>query len=139
MNPVEILQQHSIKKTSPRVAIIQALQKRSAPLTESEIKAEMGDLYDRITFYRNMQSMADAGILHRIVVDNTMVKYALNHCNKEHCHHTNHAHFYCRECTKLICLDDIAIEAQVPEGYIREEMELLIRGICSHCNTEHKA
>lgn len=136
MNPVEILQQHNIKKTSPRIAIIQALQKGGIPLSEAEIKVEMGDLYDRITFYRTVQTMAEVGILHRIVIDNTLVKYALNPCNKEHCHHTNHAHFFCRKCNELTCLDDIEIEAQIPEGYIREEMELLIRGVCSHCYEE---
>lgn len=133
MNPIDILQQHNIKKTSSRVAIIQALKKGGIPLTEAEIKAEMGDLYDRITFYRNMQSMADAGILHRIVIDNTLVKYALNPCNKEHCHHINHAHFFCRKCNKLICLDEIEIETPLPKGYVREDVELLVRGVCNLC------
>jgi Fur family ferric uptake transcriptional regulator len=133
MTPVDILQQHHIKKTSSRVAILQALKRGGFPLTEAEIKAQMGDLYDRITFYRNMQSMAEAGILHRIVVDNTLVKYALNPCDKKNCHHINHAHFFCRKCSKLICLDEIEIETKLPEGYVREEVELLVRGVCNLC------
>jgi Fur family ferric uptake transcriptional regulator len=133
MNPIDILQQHQIKKTSSRVAILQALKKGGLPLTEAEIKAEMGDLYDRITFYRNMQSMSDAGILHRIVVDNTLVKYALNPCHPEDCHHANHAHFYCHKCNKLICLDEIKVEIKLPNGYVRKETELLIRGLCDRC------
>jgi Fe2+ or Zn2+ uptake regulation protein len=59
MSPTEILQQHQIKKTSPRVVIIQVLQKSLFPLTEADIKNEMGDLYDRITFYRSVQTMLE--------------------------------------------------------------------------------
>ena len=136
MNPVEILQQHQIKKTSPRVAIIQALQKAGTPLTEAEIKANMGDFYDRVTFYRSMRTMSVAGILHRIVVDNTLVEYALNPCSKGNCHHIKHAHFFCRMCNELTCLGKIELETRIPEGYISEEAELLIRGVCSRCSAE---
>jgi len=135
MNPVEILQQHNIKKTSPRVAIIQALQQSNSPLSEAEIKEKMGGLYDRVTFYRSMQTMSDAGILHRIVIDNLHIKYAMNHCENGHCHHVSHAHFYCRKCNGLICLGDIEAEAVIPSGYVQEETELLVRGICSRCSS----
>jgi Fur family ferric uptake transcriptional regulator len=134
MSPTEILQQHQIKKTSPRVAIIQALQKSSFPLTEVDIKNEMGDLYDRITFYRSVQTMLEVGIIHRIIVDHVTVKYALNQCDKGHCHHTSHAHFYCRVCNELTCLNETEVQANIPKGYIQEELELLIRGVCKQCN-----
>jgi Fur family ferric uptake transcriptional regulator len=134
MSPTEILQQHQIKKTSPRVAIIQVLQKSLFPLTEADIKNEMGDLYDRITFYRSVQTMLEAGIIHRIIVDNVTVKYALNHCAKGHCHHTSHAHFYCRICKEVICLDETEVKANIPEGFLQEELDLLIKGVCKQCN-----
>lgn len=137
MSPTEILQQHQIKKTSPRVAIIQALQKSPVSLTEGDIKSKMGDLYDRITFYRSVNTMMDAGVIHRIVVDNVTVKYALNKCEKGHCHHAGHAHFYCRVCNELICLNEVKVKTSIPEGYTQEELELLIRGVCKRCNDKH--
>ena len=135
MNATETLEQHKIKKTTPRIAIIQALQKHKHPVSEAEIKEMMGNLYDRITFYRNVQTMAEAGILHRIVIDNVHVKYALNNCEKGHCHHAPHAHFYCRKCTEVTCLNEVHVETEIPEGYVPEEFNVLIQGICDHCNT----
>ncbi len=56
------------------MAIIEVLQEKSMPLSELEIMKGMGDLYDRITFYRSMQTITEAGPLHRVVIDNTNVK-----------------------------------------------------------------
>ena len=89
MDAVDILKKKNLKKSIQRIAIIDALQKRMRPLTEEEIKEEMGELYDRITFYRTMQTLVGAGIVHRVVVDKTMVEYAINNKGEE-CHH---AHF----------------------------------------------
>lgn len=138
MSPAEILNQHQIRKTAARVAIIQVLQNNPDAMSEAEIKEQMGDLYDRITFYRNMQNMSEAGVLHRIVVSNILVKYALNHCEKKHCHHINHAHFYCRQCETVTCLGDLQVKAKIPDGFVEEEIELLIRGVCDKCNQHDK-
>lgn len=132
MNPTEILKQHGIKKTTPRVAIIQALQKGGGPLTEAEIHDAMGDLYDRITFYRSIQKMEEVGILHKIVVNNVLVKYALNNCSDGDKHET-HAHFYCLKCNKVSCLGSFDVDINLPEGCIQYEAELLIKGICKDC------
>ena len=133
MNATEILKQHKVKKTTPRISIIQALQQNEHPLSEAEIKEMLGDLYDRITFYRNAQTLMEAGILHRIIIDNIHIKYALNKCEKDHCHHTNHVHFYCRKCDEVSCLKEIEIKSKVPKGYVPEEVDVLIRGICPLC------
>jgi Fur family ferric uptake transcriptional regulator len=135
MNPVEILLQHNIKKTSPRVAIIQALQKGGIPLSEAEIKVEMGDLYDRITFYRSVKTLMEAGVLHRIVVDNTTVKYAMNHCEECHRHEPDHVHFFCKKCHALQCLNVTKIPTyDLPNGFMADEYEVIIKGLCINCN-----
>ncbi|MFW6042806.1 MAG: Fur family transcriptional regulator [Marinilabiliaceae bacterium] len=138
MTPAEILEQHLVKKTTPRVALIRTLQQEDYPLSESEIKERMGDMYDRATFYRSVQTLSKAGIIHRIVADNVMVKYALNNCEKGHHHQIDHAHFYCRQCHDLYCLKDIKLQQNLnlPEGFVDEEHDLVIRGICDRCNSE---
>jgi len=135
MTASDILEHHEVKKTSPRVALIQALQKGEGPLSESEIKALMGELYDRVTFYRSVQTLSRAGIIHRIVADNVMVKYALNHCENGHHHEVDHAHFYCRECHDLFCLKTVKLQSlNLPAGFVDEEHDLVIRGTCEQCN-----
>lgn len=130
MDAVDILKKKNLKKSIQRIAIIDALQKRMRPLTEEEIKEEMGELYDRITFYRTMQTLVGAGIVHRVVVDKTMVEYAINNKGEE-CHH---AHFYCKVCHTVTCLEDVpAYHYDLPDAYKVEECEVVIKGICPNC------
>ena len=132
MNAVDILKNKGLKKTAQRIMLINLLQKMGVSLTESEIKSEMGDMYDRITFYRTVQTLLDANIIHRIAVDNITVKYALNH--SDHKHSENHIHFFCKQCHSITCLKDIAMpEFYIPQGFTSEECEVLIKGVCEKC------
>ncbi|RCW36198.1 Fur family ferric uptake transcriptional regulator [Marinilabilia salmonicolor] len=135
MTASEILDHHKVKKTAPRIALLHALQEVSGPQSEGEIKDLMGELYDRATFYRSVQTLTHAGIIHRIVADNVMVKYALNNCENGHHHQVDHAHFYCRKCHNLFCLKSIKVQAlNLPAGFVDEEHDLVIRGICNQCS-----
>jgi Fur family ferric uptake transcriptional regulator len=140
MKPNDILQQHEVKKTLSRIALIKALQTSNQPLSENEIRVRMLDQYDRITFYRNVQTLSESGILHRIVIDNTHVKYALNCCEKEHHHAIDHVHFYCKECGKTICLDKVPVQQySLPDGFKLEECDVVIKGFCKNCAGNHNA
>jgi Fur family ferric uptake transcriptional regulator len=132
MNAVDLLKNKGLKKTAQRVMLINLLQKTGISLTEGEIKSEMGDLYDRITFYRTVQTLLDVNIIHRITVDNITVRYALNHSDGEHS--GKHIHFFCRQCHSVTCLEDSSIPAyRVPRGFQSEECEVLIKGLCDQC------
>lgn len=140
MKPNDILQQHEVKKTLSRIALIKALQTSNQPLSENEIRERMLDQYDRITFYRNVQTLSESGILHRIVIDNTHVKYALNCCEKEHHHAIDHVHFYCKECGKTVCLDEVPVQHYpLPDGFKLEECDVVIKGFCKDCPEGHNA
>lgn len=138
MNPSAILELHQVRKTAPRIAIVAVLQKHTNPLSEAEIKQEMGDLYDRITFYRNVQTLVEAGVLHRIVIGTMYAKYALNDCEEGHCHHQKHLHFYCKKCHEVICLEAVDLKPKVPEGFDTDEIEILMQGTCKRCKSEEE-
>lgn len=135
MDAATVLKLHDIKKTPGRLAIINALHESSVPLSEPEIREQMKENYDRITFYRNIQTLSSAGIIHRIVVDNTLVHYGLNYCEAGHQHQNEHAHFYCEECQSVECLQDVKIpQFNLPEGYKTVDSDIIIRGKCEKCN-----
>jgi Fur family ferric uptake transcriptional regulator len=135
MQALEILQQHNLKKTSPRLAIIEALQVSGEPLAESEISVRMGSHYDRTTFYRSMLTLEEAGVLHRVVVDKQMVKYALNPSLASGRNPADHAHFYCNNCRKLVCLEEIHPGPyRLPAGFQTSEAEVIIKGLCNKCS-----
>lgn len=135
MTSAEILTLHHLRKTPTRLSIIQSLLSTSFPQSESDMHANMPATHDRITFYRSIQTLLEAGIIHRIVADNTTVRYALNHCsNLYHDHSSDHVHFYCKVCLKVECLKNIPIcEYLLPEGYIRETSDVIIKGLCKQC------
>lgn len=104
-------------------------------MSENEIKERMADLYDRITFYRNVQTLVSAGIIHKIVADNTTVRYALNCCEHGHRHTSEHAHFFCETCHAVLCMDQIKIpDINLPAGYKFVDCDVIIKGICKKCN-----
>ena len=135
MTSAEILTLHHLRKTPTRLAIIQCLIVSNSPQSESEMHEAMSGTHDRITFYRTIQTLMETGIVHRIVADNTTVRYALNHCSIQHHEHSSdHVHFHCRECSKVECLKDIPVQQyELPQGYVREECQVIIKGICKQC------
>ncbi len=131
MNATDILKGKGLKKSAQRVAVINILQKSMTPMTEDEIKTEMGEMYDRVTFYRTMQALCSAEIVHRIVIDNTTLEYALNTAEKGN---RSHVHFFCISCHSAICLKDVPVYTyNLPANYQQKDCEVLIKGICPAC------
>lgn len=128
MSVIDILKEKGLKKSAQRVTLLSILQEKRIPLTESEIKEKMGDMYDRITFYRTVQTLLEADIIHRIIIDNVTIKYALNTSNH------SHVHFYCKKCHTVSCLKEVPLqEYKLPAGFIQDDCEILIKGTCEKC------
>ena len=130
MKPTDILHIHNLKRTSCREGIIEALISAGQALSENEIRQHLDGKYDRVTLYRSFQTLEDHKILHKIIIDNQIVKYALAYPDKE-----AHAHFFCMECHVVRCLESVPVpKTDLPEGYSETETEVLIKGKCSSCN-----
>jgi Fur family ferric uptake transcriptional regulator len=131
MNSIEVLNSHNLKRTSCREGIIDVMLTAKEALSENEIRDKLLGNYDRTTFYRSFKTLEEHHILHRIVVDNLKVKYAVNPALTGA---QAHAHFYCKECNTVLCLTHIPIQNPLlPQGYLQTETELLIKGYCSRC------
>ena len=49
-------------------------------------------------------------------------------------HHDDHVHFVCTNCNKTICLDDIVSpNIELPEGYLAQNVQVVINGVCREC------
>jgi len=135
MTPTEILTQHHLRKTPTRLAIVKYLQTAPFPQSENDIHKKMLDSYDRITFYRTIQTLMESGIIHRIVADNTTVRYALNHCTSAlNEQDVDHVHFFCTKSGKVECMEEVAVqEYHLPDGYKKEECDVVVKGLCKQC------
>lgn len=134
MKAVDILNRYNLKRTSCREGILEVVMSADQALSENEIRERLSGNYDRTTFYRSFKTLEEHHIIHKIVVDNQLVKYALDRTisNKE-----EHAHFYCHECHTVKCMEYVPVQKyRLPEGYSDEETEVLIKGTCAICKTK---
>lgn len=133
MTAEQILKEHGIKKTVCRKCIIDKLiESDDTALTENEIKDAFADLFDRVTFYRSLKTLEESKIIHRVVLNNATVKYALS----SHLVLSKiHPHFHCTSCDKVICLDSSLMDRNIhlPTGYKVESAQILLEGICPEC------
>lgn len=128
MDPQDVVRKKGLKATHIRIAIVTILMNAPMPLSESEIKELMIDTYDRVTFYRSMKAMLDAGIIHSIASDEQKTVYALNTGHQ-------HAHFVCDLCHRTICLDESPeVDVRLPKGFSTYHTDIVLHGVCDSCS-----
>lgn len=135
-NASEILQDHGLRKTSAREAVLHVFSKKSIALSHGDIEQNLKGEFDRVTVYRTLASFLEKGIIHKVLDDSEASKYALcSHKCDEHHHHDNHVHFKCNKCGNSECLEGVKIpDLSLPKGYQAQESNLLIEGVCKDCS-----
>ena len=132
--PANILKQNGMRVTESRKAILAVFIAQNKALSQPELEKQLAH-FDRVTIYRILNAFLEKGILHQVLDDMGATKYALcsEHCN-EHEHQDEHIHFKCVSCDRLECIADIQIPViKLPKGYIFQDANLLVRGICESC------
>lgn len=131
MESHKILHDHNLKRTSCREGILEVIIEARKALSENEIRTRLKVHYDRTTFYRSFKTLQECNIIHKIVVDNQLVKYALDNSITTRKHH---AHFYCEKCDSVICMDSVPVDIpKLPEGFTVNDTEMIIKGLCNEC------
>ncbi len=130
-----LLTKAGLKKTPGRVALLKLLLQTRNPLTQQEISAGLADMeFNFVSIYRSLQAFLKAGIIHRVETGDRNWRFAACSCGgSSHCH----PHFICRSCGRVECLRELKIPelAGLKPGYIAEEQEVYIRGICARCSS----
>ncbi|MDR0422515.1 MAG: transcriptional repressor [Proteiniphilum sp.] len=132
MTVEELLQARGLKNTGCRKYILGELLKRESAMSETELKESYPNLFDRVTLYRTLKTLEDRGIIHRIVLCDNSVKYALN--RNHHEGSAQHTHFHCGKCDEVLCLKGTAhFDAELPKGFVLESVIVTIEGVCAAC------
>ena len=83
---------------------------------------------NRVTVYRNLNRMVDAGEITRFShpVKGTLYEEA----NRPH-----HHHFFCKTCEVTFELPGcgLSLKEQTPDGFIVEGHEVFLNGVCASC------
>ncbi|MFL2876340.1 MAG: Fur family transcriptional regulator [Pontiellaceae bacterium] len=83
---------------------------------------------NRVTVYRNLNRMVDAGELSRFTHPEKGTLY--EQANRPH-----HHHFFCKTCEATFELPGcgLSLKEQTPAGFIVEGHEVFLNGICAVC------
>jgi Fur family transcriptional regulator, ferric uptake regulator len=138
MNHQEILKKSKLSLTSHRMQLLKILSGCSKAVSEKELESLMSGTCNRTTIYRNLNSLVEKKIVHRIL-SGEAIKYKLADWNKESGKKSDHVHFDCKICNATFCLEELAVEDyKLPEGFIKLENQFIIFGICKNCIHEQE-
>ena len=100
----------------------------------SDLEAALPTI-DRSTLFRTLTLFTDAHLLHNIDDGSGSQKYCVCHVDDtRHC--MGHVHLTCRVCHRTFCLTNVTIPpVPLPEGFVAEETEYVVKGICSNCSS----
>ena len=132
-----ILENNNVKPTAMRLLVLQFLLNKNAAVSLTNIE-EYFDNSDRTTLYRTLKTFVENNIAHKIDDGTGVTKYAL--CEENcHCEVENdlHLHFHCTNCNETVCITDYKIPTiDLPKGYVAEDVNLVVKGICEKCSVK---
>ena len=118
--------------TVPRERVLEVLLAAGEARSHQEIEKALGAArIDRVTLYRVLEWLVDKGLAHRIAGSDRIWRFSI--AGEPH---PSHAHFQCRRCGKVLCLDETSarrIAMQLPRGCRPERVELTVTGLCAEC------
>jgi Fur family ferric uptake transcriptional regulator len=104
----------SVRITAARVKVLAALLDARCAFSHQDLQDALADT-DRVTLYRALDCLTDAGLVHRIAGDDRVFRYSAGtehaepddalqagHQPAQH----RHGHFKCTLCAKVFCLDN---------------------------------
>ncbi|MCK0131357.1 transcriptional repressor [Flavobacteriaceae bacterium F08102] len=129
------LAEFNIRPTAMRMLVYQFIEQQQKAVSLSVIE-DYFDKADRTTLYRTIKTFEEKAVVHQIDDGTGVAKYALCEpgCGCD-IGLDLHLHFHCTHCNDTTCLTDHKIpKIKVPAGYIAENINLVVKGICDLCN-----
>jgi Fur family ferric uptake transcriptional regulator len=153
-----------IRATQARVRVLGTLLAAKNAMSHQDVQDALTDM-DRVTLYRALDCLTEAGLTHKIASDDRIFRYSVGKEHAEHQHpHTDgphaqhqHGHFKCTRCARVFCLDGTgyagfiesvlptsiknplqsALQTTLGKGFQSHEVELTIKGWCADCAKQH--
>ncbi len=144
-----------LRVTQARLDVLSVLLTQHRAMSHTEMQDALPQM-DRVTLYRALDCLADAGLAHKITGDDRVFRFStgsedvivgaslesrvINPVQHQH------AHFKCTRCSKVFCLeqpaanDTLSDQLQVTlastalKGFQSHDIELTIKGWCDRCN-----
>lgn len=119
-----ILKNHNMKVTAPRIAIIDTIMTLDNKATIKNICKLLPDI-DKSTIYRNIENLEESNIIIKTINNNSEIAYELK---GTHRHYLN-----CVKCKKRKTINYCTFEEEELDGFIVLDHTLIVDGICEKC------
>ena len=131
---IVLLRQAGLRKTAPRVAVLQFLERAATPLSHADIYQGLVSLgFDRATIYRNLMDLAEAGLITRTDLGDHVWRFELVRAGQVE-HGQSHPHLVCTECNQVSCLPGVKVQLTLPRAHKRlGTAEVQLKGLCADC------
>jgi Fur family ferric uptake transcriptional regulator len=129
----QILEKAGIRVTAVRLLIFRELRRSFPGAFSLSDREDALPTVEKSTIFRTLSVFSEAHLLHDIDDGSGSHKYCVcSHDDTLHC--TGHVHLACRICHRTFCLPDVRIpQVILPEGFVPEETEYLVKGVCPEC------
>lgn len=129
----DILRNRNLKVTPPRLKLLEAISECNHAISYSEIQKKMNQI-DRVTLYRNLNTLIDKGLVHKASLSGDETYYAVCSCNcTSESHKHKHIHFKCTKCKTVSCVHlKKTLDITIP-GYQVDTVEIEVNGLCQEC------
>lgn len=107
------LRDAAVRVTQARVNVMAALLSARSALSHQDIQDQLAAM-DRVTLYRALDCLTEAGLAHKIASDDRIFRYHAGagtehhdphgQAHRQHTQH-QHGHFKCTRCSRVFCLD----------------------------------
>jgi Fur family transcriptional regulator, ferric uptake regulator len=125
--------------TRPRVEVLAVLLGADRALSHAEVEHRVNAALgiDRVTVYRVLGWLNEQGLAHKIAGEDRVSRYNA----ATHSRSPSHAHFQCKGCGTVICLDTLheSLRVRLPQGFVSEDVALMVKGFCAGCSHNRRA
>jgi Fur family transcriptional regulator, ferric uptake regulator len=130
-----MLRDRGLRATGARLAVLNVLHERRAPMTHEEIMVILDEGFtDKATVWRILSDLSDEGILRRMDLGDRVWRYELlDACRAVE---DDHAHFLCEQCGTVECLPPLRVtdaKGDMPPVLEGADFRMRFTGRCGTC------
>lgn len=154
------LRESPLRATDARIKVLASLLGAHHAQSHQDIQDTLTDM-DRVTLYRALDCLTDAGLAHKIAGDDRVFRYNAGveqHEAGDHAQQHQHGHFKCTRCARVFCIENVdeklfagndgantkslrqqlqkVLQDALGKGFQSHDIELTIKGWCADCATK---
>jgi Fur family ferric uptake transcriptional regulator len=130
---VSLVQRHDLRATPARLAVLSLLRAADKPMSHMDVSRHLGiHSPDRATIFRNLNQLAEAGLLRRIDIGDHIWRFiAIGDEPRE-----LRAEFVCSNCGAIerVSRIEIWVDSEAPIAIVRKQVDIKLHGVCNSCS-----